>query len=74
MGVIGESSSKALFVVGNAFLDAATCEPLSQLSGYTVDGFLCCPEDALPKPKNYVSDGEWWLSIMILICNQLLGQ
>lgn len=57
-GVTGESSSKALFVVGNSFLDAATCEPLSQLSGYTVDGFLCCPEDTLPKPKDYVQDGE----------------
>ena len=56
--VTGESSSKALFVVGDAFLDAASCAPLSQLSGYTVDGFLCCPENALPTPKNYVADGE----------------
>ncbi|KAL9981759.1 hypothetical protein ACROYT_G010506 [Oculina patagonica] len=56
-GVTGESSNKALLVVGGAFLDAATCQILSQTSGYNVDGFLCCPSDNLPSPKDFLSDG-----------------
>ncbi|KAL9981751.1 hypothetical protein ACROYT_G010496 [Oculina patagonica] len=55
-GVTGESSNKALLVVGGAFLDAATCQRLSQTSGYNVDGFLCCPSDNLPSPKDFLSD------------------
>ena len=57
-GVTGESSNKALLVVGDTFLDAATCQRLSQTSGYNVDGFLCCLDDDLPTPKDFVSDGE----------------
>ncbi|XP_078363474.1 uncharacterized protein LOC144647555 [Oculina patagonica] len=56
-GVTGESLNKALLVEGGAFLDAATCKRLSRTSGYNVDGFLCCPSDDLPSPKNFVSDG-----------------
>ena len=58
VGVTGGSSNKALLVVGGTFLDAATCQRLSQTSGYNVDGFLCCPDDDLPTPKDFVSDGE----------------
>ncbi len=47
---------------GGTFLDAATCQRLSQTSGYNVDGFLCCPNDDLPSPKDFVSDGECGLS------------
>ena len=57
-GVTGESTSKALLVVGGAFLDAASCQRLSQTSGYNVDGFLCCPDNDLPSPKDFVSGGE----------------
>ena len=57
-GVTGESSNKALLVVGGAFLDAATCQRLSQTSGYNVDGFICCPDNDLPSPKDFVSGGE----------------
>lgn len=39
-------------------MDAATCQRLSQISRYTVDGFLCCPTGDLPSPKDFVSDGE----------------
>lgn len=58
-GVTGGSLTKALLVVGDAFVDAATCQRLSQISSYTVDGFLCCPTGDLPRPKDFVSDGEW---------------
>ncbi len=60
VGVTGESMDKALLVVGGTFLDAATCQRLSQTTGYNVDGFLCCPSDreSLPSPKDFVSNGE----------------
>ena len=58
-GVTGGSLTKALLVVGDTFVDAATCQRLSQISSYTVDGFLCCPTGDLPSPKDFVSDGEW---------------
>ena len=58
-GVTGGSLTKALLVVGDTFVDAATCQRLSQISSYTVDGFLCCPTGDLPSPKDVVSDGEW---------------
>ena len=57
-GVIGGSLTKAVLVVGDTFVDAATCQRLSQISSYTVDGFLCCPTGDLPSPKDFVSDGE----------------
>lgn len=38
-GVTGGSLTKALLVVGDTFVDAATCQRLSQISSYTVDGF-----------------------------------
>ncbi|KAL9981752.1 hypothetical protein ACROYT_G010497 [Oculina patagonica] len=56
-GVTGESLNKALLVEGGTFLDSATCQRLSQFSGYNVDGFLCCPSNNLPSPKDFVSDG-----------------
>ncbi|XP_078362974.1 uncharacterized protein LOC144647098 [Oculina patagonica] len=56
VGVTGESSNKALLVEGGTFLDSATCQGLLQTSGYNVDGFLCCPSDDLPSPKDFVSD------------------
>ena len=58
-GVTSGSLTKALLVVGDTFVDAATCQRLSQISSYTVDGFLCCPTGDLPSPKDFVSDGEW---------------
>ena len=57
-GVTGDSSNKALLVVGGTFLDSATCQRLTTISGYNVDGFLCCPDDDLPAPKDFVTDGE----------------
>ena len=57
-GVTGRSLTKALLVVGDTFVDTATCQRLSQISSYTVDGFLCCPTGDLPSPKDFVSDGE----------------
>ena len=57
-GITGESPNKALLVVGDTFLDSATCQILSQTSGYDVDGFLCCPDNDLPAPKDFVRDGE----------------
>ncbi len=60
VGVTGESLDKALLVVGGTFLDVATCQRLSQTTGYNVDGFLycSCDRESLPSPKDFISDGE----------------
>ncbi|KAL9976575.1 hypothetical protein ACROYT_G013895 [Oculina patagonica] len=58
-GVTGESSNKILDIVGRVFLNPATCQE-AQLSGPTEelwDGFVCCPKDEFPSPKDFISDG-----------------
>ena len=65
-GVVGESPDKALLVAGDAFVDVATCQmkSLSQLSGWTVDGVLCCADDDTPPPKDFVEDGAYTVELL----------